>query len=577
MELLTEVIAYVKGRALLVVVPNVCWRWRRACRDLRAVHFDFRWCVSPIPPGALQRCRQMFPNIGAVTFSVNNRVTDADIPALGGVTTASLYDCRNLTSQGILQLATTSPNLALLGLDWCNLTDETGSSVAACINLEVVSFYQCNRLTDKTIIALTLGCPKLKKFNLAGCHRLTDNSGVALAKHGVRYLQLEGCSFTDATLHALGLYCNELKTIALDNNEQITDVGLDKLGAGCKQLTSISLEGCIKVTDAGVQCIAINSGRNLKHINVDGVQRLKASTVVLMCAHNRNLTSLDLTDQPLLTDDAIVNGVGSFLTDVTSLLVGGAFQLTDMSLVAVGRFKNLAVFTGAGCVDFTDAGVMALATECVLLTSVNFDHCHKLTDASLAVLATNCSGLTHFSVSGCYLVTNAIMTELALLRKLWLVCVADCPDIDDAGILVLSGCTTLQDVDFAGTKFLTDAPLIALSVANPGLTNINVSNHPRVTDTTIEAFCKSKCLLEFRAAGCHALTDVSGTALAKNVLLHTVDLTGCTGLTHDGIVAIAEACPGMAEFKVVGCRCTHDTQAQVEAACPDVEYEGPFF
>jgi hypothetical protein len=33
----------------------------------------------------------------------------------------------------------------------------------------------------------------------------------------------------------------------------------------------------------------------------------------------------------------------------------------------------------------------------------------------------------------------------------------------------------------------------------------------------------------------------------------------------------------MAEFKVVGCRCTHDTQAQVEAACPDVEYEGPFF
>jgi hypothetical protein len=46
-ELLTFVLGLVDTRLLVTVVPKVCKRWNRACREVRGVHFDLRFLKRP--------------------------------------------------------------------------------------------------------------------------------------------------------------------------------------------------------------------------------------------------------------------------------------------------------------------------------------------------------------------------------------------------------------------------------------------------------------------------------------------------------------------------------------------------
>lgn len=480
---------------------------------------------------------------------------------------------------GLRTLVDASPQLHTLNLAWCDLTDEAAAGLwGGCTLLVRISFWQCRKLSDLTITKLVSACPLLKDINVAYCTSLTDASGIALAKHGVTHAQFEGCLFTDDTLYTLAEECKELQQITLDGNETITDLGITAIAAGCHQLAHISLEGCSEVTNLGLQWLAWMVCGNLETINLDGVHDVTSSTLVALCTNHPKLSKLDVTNQSQVTDDAIVKGVSNLNPEqLSSLCVGGVFHLTDKALMILANFVNLSIINGSGCIDFTDDGVNALAEGCRGLTSVTFDGCFLLTDASLVPMATKCRQLAFVSVRDCIEVTNNTVTALAEL-DLKSIFLSNCREIDDVGIQALaSGCTSLEEVKVDGIKFLTDGPLIELSKSNPGITEININGHPKVTDNACTQFCKNQRLQEFRAARCHRITDVTAAALATNPLLNTLELSNCVLLTHNGIVSIAQACHGMGEFIVVGCRCQADTETLVEAACPNVAYNGPFF
>ena len=47
----------------------------------------------------------------------------------------------------------------------------------------------------------------------------------------------------------------------------------------------------------------------------------------------------------------------------------------------------------------TDAGIIALATHCPSLTSMDLSHCYNITDAAVIALATHCPSLTSMDLS----------------------------------------------------------------------------------------------------------------------------------------------------------------------------------
>eukprot|EP00729_Bicosta_minor_P021480 gene21480-biopygen15386 len=45
----SKVLSQLDGKTLMVVVPQVCKRWRALCQDIRNVHLDFRWWRGNVP------------------------------------------------------------------------------------------------------------------------------------------------------------------------------------------------------------------------------------------------------------------------------------------------------------------------------------------------------------------------------------------------------------------------------------------------------------------------------------------------------------------------------------------------
>ena len=46
--------------------------------------------------------------------------------------------------------------------------------------------------------------------------------------------------------------CGQLRSIILEDCDQVTDAGISALGAGCSQLLSINLNGCVHVRHISV-------------------------------------------------------------------------------------------------------------------------------------------------------------------------------------------------------------------------------------------------------------------------------------------------------------------------------------
>ncbi len=95
------------------------------------------------------------------------------IKTLINLTNLNLYDCNQITDEGLPHLKTI--NLTSLNLSWFNqITDNGLSHLKTFINLTVLSLYQCKQITDnclshlKTLISLTY-------LSFYDCNQITDN------------------------------------------------------------------------------------------------------------------------------------------------------------------------------------------------------------------------------------------------------------------------------------------------------------------------------------------------------------------------------------------------------------------
>ncbi|PKI55277.1 F-box/LRR-repeat protein 12 [Punica granatum] len=155
----------------------------------------------------------------------------------------SLSGCTKLPDSGLAQLQFSGHDLRALHMDCCfGITDNGISLIStSCPNLAVISLYRCN-VTDAGLEALACSCLGLRDVNLAYCSLITDRGVSALSQR-----------------------CRELQAVKVSSCRRISGTGF----RGCSQtLAHIDAESC-KLEPEGIMDIV--SGKGLEYLNLSGL------------------------------------------------------------------------------------------------------------------------------------------------------------------------------------------------------------------------------------------------------------------------------------------------------------------
>ena len=187
--------------------------------------------------------------------------------------------------------------------------------------------------------------------------------------------------------------------------------------------------------------------------------------------------------------------------------------------------------------QLTDLAVLALATRCKPLTSIDLSGSRKLTDAAVIGLAHRCAGLTAVSLSESSLLTSGAVAVLAgKCPSLKSIELRGCTGVGDAAVVALAtNCPLLEHADLQNCYKLTDRAVEALGSKSPRLKFINLSNCPNLTDGAAEALERGCPLLTGAIFhGCAKLTDRGVCALILSERcggLNKVDFGNCDNVT----------------------------------------------
>uniref|UniRef100_UPI00358FA3C0 uncharacterized protein n=1 Tax=Myxine glutinosa TaxID=7769 RepID=UPI00358FA3C0 len=128
------------------------------------------------------------------------------------------------------------------------------------------------------------------------------------------------------------------------------------------------------------------------------------------------------------------------------------------------------------------------------------------------------------------------------------------PGPSDAGLLaVAQRCPELRHLELAGCTRITNQGLLEVVTCCPNLEHLDVSDCPEISCVSItpEASCHA-CLLR-----------------GRHLSIRHLDMSGCSGLSDDGLLAVALHCPGLLHLYLR--RCTNLSDAGLSSVarhCP---------
>lgn len=271
----------------------------------------------------------------------------------------SLCGCINLVDSGLIRLQSNGLKLRTLCLDCCFKVTDNGISSAAigCPNLSLISLYRCS-VSDNGLELLAKSCSSLKDLNLEWCTLVTD-SGISIITSN----------------------CRELRAIKISHCEKIKGVGFE----GCSQtLACLEADSC-KFEPEGV--MGILSGGGLEYLNVsslswsiqgDGLRAIGGG-------FGTNLRILNFRVCRTIGDETIMQ-----ISKGCPLLQEWNLSLcTEIGLLgweSIGLYcNNLEKLHVNGCRGLCDRGLLALRNGCKRLSVIYITRCQLV--SSLAITA----------------------------------------------------------------------------------------------------------------------------------------------------------------------------------------------
>eukprot|EP00899_Mesostigma_viride_P008360 jgi/Mesvir1/17525/Mv08779-RA.1 len=285
------------------------------------------------------------------------------------------------------------------------------------------------------------------------------------------------------------------------------------------------------------------------------------------------------------------------------------------------RFQGLKHLNVAGCLDVTDAALIAVARACKGLEALDVSMT-MIGDPAIHAVAKSCRGLRHLAIHNCMGLNNGTMLVAEMCGQLevlyadgiilgdrcaeLLACncprlrrltvsqfltdagvsqvAACCPLLEHLGVQdcklvtsasmkrIAAGCPRLQRLD-ASTSGVTDDGICELARCCRGLRRLDVAA-TAVSDVSVLAVANHCPQLEYLdVAQCNEVTDASIVELARNCKwLRHLSIAKCTLVTDAGICQVAQSCPGLRHLSIRQVGRTSACIDAIAANCRELRY-----
>ena len=572
--------------------------------------------------------------------------------------TVILRGCRRLSSDAVVAIATECRSLHILDLSKCGNIGDTGIVALSkyCSELRECILSECDLLTDDAIVQLAHGCPRLELLELRYCHQLTDRSIIAVAEqcHGLRSLDMHSlANVTDASVSRVAVCAGErLESLILSHCVLISSVSLLAIAQYCHRLRKLGLTDCRKVSNEALEQVA-RSCPNIKTLLLGGCSHVQNKTISQFAKMCASLQSVDLSSCSCVGNDALVTIgrhspdlsdisfegsatlVGEEIEDetiyalcrpgLTSLRINRCRRVTDRAISHVAKHcRQLQSLSLSNTALVTDQSLSDLGRQCRELVHLELSHCDKISRKGILRIAENCDlqtavlrncrlmnndcirglveccplDLLKLDLSGCTSITNDALIHVArrclFLRSLTL---KDIQHISDAGVMHLTRCTKLTELNLSACHKVTDSSLALVAQACTCIKRLDVGLCENVTGDSVSLFARSSLrrlnveynritdaavcniarsaqyLRHLNLSWCSDITDASLVALANGVnSLQRIDLSRCFQITDYAIQAIATRFPSLTMLSLN--RCANITDRGLEPLadnCPQLQ------
>ena len=332
----------------------------------------------------------------------------------------SLLSCNSLRNESIVAFSKMCTKLRSVNISHSDRITDI-SILAIAYNgplLSSIKIFACKQITDISLLALAENCPLLSEIEICYCKKITDAGLVAIAQNCPLLINIRICLFTqitDISVIAIAQNCPLLASIDISSCRMITDAGLSAIAQNCPLLNSINFSRCDQITDTGLSAIAQNCPL-LNSINISWLNRTSDAGLVAIAQNCLQLTVIDISFW-LVSTDAGLSAIAQKCPKLTSIslafttmsgtsigllnLTRGLPHLSDISiakcqwltnadLVAVGRNCNQLTRIDLSNTGIGDEGVVGIANNCPLLSSIRLDYNLRITKVSLIALVEKC-------------------------------------------------------------------------------------------------------------------------------------------------------------------------------------------
>ncbi|CAJ1975471.1 unnamed protein product [Sphenostylis stenocarpa] len=442
------------------------------CRSLRSFSL---WNVSSVGDEGLAEiakgCHMLEKLDICQASSISNKSLIAIAKGCPNLTTLNIESCPEIGNEGLQAIARSCPKLKCISIKDCPLVGDHGVSslLSSANNLSRVKLQDLN-ITDFSLAVIGHYGKAILNLVLSGLQNVSERGfwvmGVAQGLKKLTSLTVSSCrGVTDASIEAMGKGCIHLKNMSLRRCCFVSDNGLVAFSKAANSLESLQLEECNSITQFGIIGALSNFKTTLKSLNLLKCKGVKDIDVdVSMLSPCESLRHLSIRNCPGVGNPSLAM-VGKLCPQLQHVDLTGLYGVTDAGLLPLlqNSETGLVKVNLSGCWNFSDNTVSELARlHGGTLELLNLDGCRKITDASLVAIAHNCLLLNDLDVSKCA--------------------------ITDAGIAVLSNARqlTLQVLSLSNCSGVTSKSEPSLTNLGQTLVGLNLQNCNSIGCNTVE-------------------------------------------------------------------------------------------
>eukprot|EP00899_Mesostigma_viride_P008254 jgi/Mesvir1/1742/Mv21193-RA.1 len=265
------------------------------------------------------------------------------------------------------------------GVDTQATAEQAGSKgfVVFGPGLRHIDLSGCLLITDKALAIVATLCPLVEWISVSKCPLVTERGLLFLASSLPRLVHLDASrcrGMTDRSLAAIASHCPRLQSLCLAYCTELTDAGLAALAAAWAQPAPADARAY------GPPVHGATRGSQVSHLDLSGCAQVSADALDLLLPHVTRVACLRLACLPCMGDAQLATAAAAAGASLQEVDVSGCPLVTDAGVRALALLSGpdgLRSVAVAGC-EVTDAGIAALAEECVHLVYVDARGCPQL-------------------------------------------------------------------------------------------------------------------------------------------------------------------------------------------------------